>query len=94
MPKALYNLISVLTCKFLFPYFASDYTMFSPITRRLIEETKGYVDNLQIKIFSNQACIGKKDLPVFINISEDSLQTEVSCLSCFIHTCIVNPSQL
>ena len=59
--------------------------MSSPITRRSIEDTKGYADNLQIKIFSNQACIGKKDLPVFINISEDSLQTEVSCLYCFIY---------
>ncbi|KAI6654853.1 Motile sperm domain-containing protein 1-like [Oopsacas minuta] len=47
------------------------------IIRRSIEENiTGYADNFLMKIFSNQACIGKKDVPVFININEDSIETE------------------
>ena len=45
---------------------------FRPIRRRVIEENvTGFADKFLIKIFSNHACIGKKDILVFLNTTED-----------------------
>ena len=78
------NRISVWTCEFSLSLSLSLsliylYLFYSTIIRRVVEENvTGFADSFQIKIFSNQACIGKKDIHVFLNTNEESLQTEVN----------------